>query len=88
MKRNDVTARFCSVAEAAKVLGVSRMTLYRLIEDGDFPAVRLRSRIVVPVAALERLESHAVIGSRAVDVAEVAGLADEDVSEVMPRPRS
>lgn len=52
--------RFCAVRHAAKVLGVSRMTIYRLIEDGQFPAVRIRSRLVVPIAVLDQLEEEAI----------------------------
>lgn len=37
-----------SVAEAASVLGVSRPTLYRILERPDFPKVRVGSRIVIP----------------------------------------
>lgn len=37
-----------SVAEAARALGVSRPTLYKILERPDFPKVRVGSRIVIP----------------------------------------
>lgn len=43
-----------SPAEAAERLGVSRRSMYRAIECGDIPTVRLGARILVPVVALER----------------------------------
>lgn len=43
-----------SVADAARILGISRPTAYRLIADRELPAIRLRGTIRVPAAALER----------------------------------
>lgn len=37
-----------SVSEAARALGVSRPTLYKILERPDFPKVRVGSRIVIP----------------------------------------
>lgn len=37
-----------SVAEAARALGVSRPTMYRLLDRPDFPKVRIGSRVVIP----------------------------------------
>jgi excisionase family DNA binding protein len=34
-------ARFQTVSEVAQVLRVSKMTVYRLIRQGDLPAVRI-----------------------------------------------
>ena len=34
--------KFYTVAEAAKLLKVSRQTIYRLIDEGKLPAVRLK----------------------------------------------
>ena len=44
-----------TVAETAKVLGISRNLAYQLVRQGDIPSLRLGRRIVVPRAALERL---------------------------------
>lgn len=44
-----------TVAETAASLGVSKASVYRAIARGVFPAYRLGRRLVVPVAALERL---------------------------------
>jgi excisionase family DNA binding protein len=45
-----------TVEQAARVLGVGRSTAYELIRSGDLACIRLRRRIVVPVAHLaERL---------------------------------
>jgi excisionase family DNA binding protein len=48
-------ARFYSVAEVAQMLGTSTMTVYRAIKDGDFPAVRIRGRLIVPAKAVEAM---------------------------------
>ena len=51
---------FYTVAEAACLLRVNRATLYRAIRQDGFPAVRVRSRYVVPAVAVERLADDAV----------------------------
>lgn len=44
-----------SVAEAAKLLRVSRTHVYELIRRDELPSVRLGRRVVVPRIAIERL---------------------------------
>ena len=41
-----------TVEQAANVLGVGRSTAYELVRSGDLRCIRLRRRIVVPVAHL------------------------------------
>lgn len=38
---NETRSRFVTVAEVAKQLRVSNMTVYRLVQAGDLPAVRV-----------------------------------------------
>ena len=50
-----------SVKEAAQVLGLSRPTLYRLMDRPDFPSVRVGSRVLIPCGLLrEWLEAQAL----------------------------
>lgn len=42
-----------SVTEAAKLLNVSRPTLYRYIGRDDFPSFKLGNRVLVNVAGLQ-----------------------------------
>ncbi|WAL63759.1 helix-turn-helix domain-containing protein [Amycolatopsis cynarae] len=63
---------FYTVKEAARILRVDAATLYRAIRDDAFPAVRVRTRYVVPAAALEKLISEAAESSGCVDVARIA----------------
>jgi excisionase family DNA binding protein len=79
MKTNDpqnntaaVRPIFYTVAEAARLLRVNRATLYRAIRQDGFPAVRVRSRYVVPAVAVERLADDAVESGGCVDVAAIA----------------
>ena len=45
-----------SVPEAAKVLGIGRVTAFRMAKSGDLPVLRCGARrIVVPKAALEKM---------------------------------
>ena len=43
-----------STTEAARLLGVSRPTIYTLINRSDFPAFKVGTRTLVSVAGLER----------------------------------
>lgn len=63
---------FYTVAEAARVLRVTPATIYRAIRDDAFPAVRIRTRYVVPAAAVDRLAAEAADSGGCVDVARLA----------------
>jgi excisionase family DNA binding protein len=65
--------RFHSVSAAARILGVSPMTLYRLIAEGEFPAIRIRSRLVVPARAIQEMADAAMAGQSVVDTADWPG---------------
>ncbi len=67
-----------SVPEAAALLSISQEYLYRLIQAGGFPAVRMRlggqqGRYVVPARAVEKLLDDAAADVGCVDVEEWAG---------------
>ena len=40
-------------AEAARLLDVSRPTLYKLLNRADFPSFRVGSRVLISVAGLQ-----------------------------------
>ncbi|WP_433386914.1 helix-turn-helix domain-containing protein [Micromonospora sp. KLBMP9576] len=61
--------RFYTVAEAAQLLRTCDMTLYRSIRAGEFPAVRIRGRYVVPAKAIDAIEAGALTNGL-VDVAD------------------
>jgi excisionase family DNA binding protein len=63
---------FYTVAEAARLLRVNRATIYRAIREDAFPAVRVRSRYVVPAVAVERMAADAAESGGCVDVAAIA----------------
>ena len=63
---------FYTVREAARILRVDSATLYRAIREDAFPAVRIRSRYVVPAAALYQLVADAATSGSCVDVAQMA----------------
>jgi excisionase family DNA binding protein len=60
---------FYTVPEAARVLRVTPATIYRAIRDDAFPAVRIRTRYVIPASAVDRLAAE--FGG-CVDVAQMA----------------
>jgi excisionase family DNA binding protein len=55
------------VAETASILGVSQMTLYRAIRSGQFPAVQLMGRLIIPAKAIDEIVEAAVEGGALVD---------------------
>jgi excisionase family DNA binding protein len=62
--------RFYRVGEAAVILNLSAMTLYRAIQAGEFPAIRVRNRIIVPARAIDDIEQAAVTSNSVVDTAD------------------
>jgi excisionase family DNA binding protein len=60
---NFSDVRFLTVAEVAKVMRVSKMTVYRLIHSGDMPAVQFGRSYRVPESAVQQyLRSASVEG--------------------------
>jgi excisionase family DNA binding protein len=62
---------FYTVREAAAILRVAPSTLYRSIRENAFPAVRLRTRYVVPAKAVERLVQEVLDSGALIDIADV-----------------
>lgn len=62
---------FYTVREAARIVRVDPSTLYRAIREGVFPAVRVRTRYVIPAAALDRLVAEATESGGCVDPARI-----------------
>jgi len=50
-----MSAQLVSIAETAKVLGVSRDTVRRLIRRGELRSVRVSRRVMVPQHEIERV---------------------------------
>ena len=73
--------RFYSVGDAARLLGLAEMTIYRAISAGEFPAVRIRGRLIVPAAAIDAMAAAAVGGNRLINAAEWVRPA-ESITEV------
>lgn len=63
---------FYTVREAAQIMRCNPSTLYRAIREGAFPAVRVRTRYVVPAAAVDKLANEASTSGGCVDVAQMA----------------
>ena len=66
----STSPRFRSVPATAQILGMSEVTLYRAIREGQFPAIKVRGRYVVPSRVLDDMESAAVASGSVVDAAE------------------
>ncbi|MGH3837265.1 MAG: helix-turn-helix domain-containing protein [Pseudonocardiaceae bacterium] len=71
-KKGTGSPAFYTVPEAARVLRVTPATIYRAIREDAFPAVRIRTRYVVPAAAVDRLATEAAESGGCVDVAQLA----------------
>lgn len=61
--------KFYSVAEVAEMFGMSPMTVYRAIAAGEFPAVRIRGRLIVPAKAVDAMADVATTEQTVVDAA-------------------
>lgn len=73
----DSAPRFYSVAQVAEMFGMSAMTVYRAIAAHEFPAVRIRGRLIVPARVLDAIVEAAVEEQGVIDTA-----------FLVPQPRS
>jgi excisionase family DNA binding protein len=55
-----------TVPEAARLIGISRMTAYVAVREGTIPSIRIGRRVLVPRAALDRLLAKADAGRQKV----------------------
>ncbi len=62
-------AEVLQLTQAARMLGMSTVTLYRAISAGEFPAVRIRNRLIVPAKALEAMADAALAKQAVIDAA-------------------
>jgi excisionase family DNA binding protein len=46
-----------TIDEAAKIIGIARVSAYAAVHDGTIPTIKIGKRLLVPKAALERLLS-------------------------------
>lgn len=44
-----------SVPEAGRMLGIGRSTAFKLVKEGQIPAIRLGKKLRVPKATLEKM---------------------------------
>jgi excisionase family DNA binding protein len=52
---SEKTRRTMSIDDASRLLGIARGTAYQAAKEGQIPTVKIGKRLLVPVAALERL---------------------------------
>jgi excisionase family DNA binding protein len=64
---------FYSIADTARILGMSEATLYRAIADGQFPAVRIRGRVIIPAKAIDAITDSALDAAGVADGYDVTG---------------
>jgi excisionase family DNA binding protein len=60
---------FYTVAEVAEILRVDAATIYRSIRADAFPAIRIRSRYVIPASAVVEMAEEASRSGGCVDLA-------------------
>lgn len=70
------SAPFRTVAEVARLCRVSKMTLYRAIAAGRFPAACIEGRLIVPAKVVEAMAQAALTGNTTVDAADWVRRAD------------
>ncbi|MGW7817148.1 helix-turn-helix domain-containing protein [Streptomyces puniciscabiei] len=58
------------IADAAEQLGVGYQTLWRAIREAEFPGIKIRGRVLVPIKAIELLMESVTKSGQLVDVAE------------------
>ncbi len=54
MEKSTVNRQTYSAQDLATVLGISRAGAYNLMQRKGFPTLRIGSRVLVPIAALDK----------------------------------
>jgi len=88
-QKRQAVPRFYTVNETAAMLRTSPITMYRAISDGDFPAVRVRGRLIVPAKVIDALIDAAIESYSLADAADwVRDVASGDSSRRRSRHRN
>jgi excisionase family DNA binding protein len=58
---DKIERRTCTIDEAAKILGICRNKAYQAARRGEIPTLRIGKRLLVPLAAFERLLQGAAL---------------------------
>lgn len=56
------TVEFYKVSEVAAMFRMSALTLYRAIQDGEFPGIRVRRRYIIPAKPIDAMRKMAEAG--------------------------
>jgi excisionase family DNA binding protein len=52
---DEAVRRTLTVEEAAAILGISRGAAYQAAKQGELPTIRIGRRLLVPIAAIDRM---------------------------------
>jgi excisionase family DNA binding protein len=55
MMKTESECRTTTIPNAAKLLGICRNKAYEAARSGEIPTIKIGKRLLVPIAALERL---------------------------------
>ena len=55
MENNNTNKLTYTVLEVSKLLGISKNSTYKAINDGDIPSVKIGSRILIPRSQIDKL---------------------------------
>jgi excisionase family DNA binding protein len=61
-KNANTERRAITVSEAASILGISRGSAYEAAKRNEIPTIRIGRRLLVPLAALERMLAGNTVG--------------------------
>jgi excisionase family DNA binding protein len=59
--RGEFEVRFLTVAEVARIMRVSKMTVYRLVHSGELSAIRVGRSYRVPERAVQDYLRHSYL---------------------------
>lgn len=73
----DLKAKdFLNINEVCKLIGISRRTVYRLIEQGDIKKIKIRSRTLIKHSALNRFLENSETGKPEIPEQQKQDLSD------------
>lgn len=58
-----MSPKFLTVAEVAELMRVSKMTVYRMVQNGNLPAIRVGRSYRVPKSAVDQYLKDAFVHS-------------------------
>ncbi len=80
---NTVKSEYLTIAELAKILGISRIAVYKKVKKGQIKAVKIGRSYAIPRRAIANILGHDLSGQEKREIEEAVNKTIEEYGEAL-----